>query len=136
MKICPAGKKIFKKNGNEGRDVLGDSGKRCRACGQGEEHPNRAKNQPDCKIRHRALWEKNTKSNYSIAVHCFFLKKERNNGPKNTCCCCCSVSKNQRIKFVLCFSMTETKPVFDNSCFPRFSRLRIFYVRWCVGVLV
>ena len=38
---------------------------------------------------------------------------------KNRCCCCLSVSKNQRIKFVLCFLWRKTKSVFDSQKFPK-----------------
>ena len=52
------------KNGNEGWDVLGDLRKRAR--GQRLENTERAKNQSDCRIRYRALWEKNIKLSYPL----------------------------------------------------------------------
>ena len=41
------------------KDVLGDSRKRYRALRQRYENTDRAKNQSDCRIRYRALQEKN-----------------------------------------------------------------------------
>ena len=49
----PEKRDIFRKNGNEGWDVLGDSQKRSR--GQREENTDRVKNQSDGRIRYRAL---------------------------------------------------------------------------------
>ena len=52
---------MFMKNASEGRDVLGDSRKRYSARGQRYKNTDRAKNQSDCRIRYRALREKNKK---------------------------------------------------------------------------
>ena len=47
------------KNGNKDKDALGDSRKRFNLPLGREENSDRANNQSDCKIRYRALWEKN-----------------------------------------------------------------------------
>ena len=48
-------------NGSEGGHVLSDWRKRYRARGQRKENTDRAKNQLVCRIRYRALLEKNNK---------------------------------------------------------------------------
>ena len=50
--------KVFIKNENKARDVLGDSQKCYYARGQRYENPDCTKNHPDCRIRYHALWEK------------------------------------------------------------------------------
>ena len=56
------------KNGNECRDVLGNSRKRYRyvARGQRKENTDLEKNQSDCRIRYRAIWKKNNESYLSL----------------------------------------------------------------------
>ena len=63
---------MFMKNGNEGRDVLGDSRKRYRARGHGDRKIlDRVINQSDFMIRYRVHWKKKL----GTAHHNFCLVK-------------------------------------------------------------
>ena len=62
----PEKRDIFMKNGNESRDVLGDSRKRYRCPWAEIGNTDRVKNQSDCRIRYRPPEKKNNTLNNTV----------------------------------------------------------------------